>query len=413
MDSSLWRTTSLAFTVTSLSLVGTLLAALDECSGDAESSSCKAAPSKAQVNGNLIKEMFRLQTPWKTFEPFLFCVHHHDRYPAGTPGMEIPTHLRSGREIGSDFSGKDGWSMYHGSTVPGFPAHPHRGFETVTVTRKGLVDHFDSAGGKGRYGFGDTQWMTAGKGVQHCEMFPLVNQSGSNEVELFQIWLNLPRAKKAATPTYTMLWAETTPTKLFDEGRARVRFIAGMDRYFPELVGAAEVAPANPSGPPPDSYGASDKSDLLIWEITLTCGGRFTIPKAKSAGVNRALYLFRGAGVDLFEAGKELRVGFGVSVSGSSDLTIVAKECTDGTKQGPDQELLLLQGQPLGEPVAQHGPFVMNTREEIQVAFRDYQATQFGGWPWPRDDPVNPPTGRRFAVFPGGRMERPPTEEKL
>lgn len=409
------KTPSLLLILASLT-VETLLAVSDTCQGGDEGSVCNAGTPV-----NIVKETFRLHTPWKTFDPFLFCVHHHDRYPAGTPAMEIPSSLRTGREIGSDFSGKDGWSMYHGSTVPGFPAHPHRGFETVTVTRKGLVDHFDSAGGKGRYGLGDTQWMTAGSGVQHCEMFPLLNQSGPNEVELFQIWLNLPRAKKAASPTYTMLWAETTRTKSFDGGRARVRFIAGMDRYFPDSTDAAEGGTgqvAFTGGPPPDSYGASEKSDLLIWEITLECGGRFTIPKARAVGVNRALYLFKGSKVVLGDSGKDLHVGFGVHLHGSVDLSLVAEKCSGskdstGTNAAQHHELLLLQGVPLGEPVVQHGPFVMNTREEIQTAFRDYQSTQFGGWPWPRDDQVNPPSESRFAVFPGGKLQHPPKHEKV
>src|SRR5690606_19240042 len=83
--------------------------------------------------------------PWKTRDPFLFCVHHDDRYPAGNEDFGPATSLE-GRRIGSDFAGKDGWRMYHGRVVPGFPAHPHRGFETVTVVRRGLLDHADSLG---------------------------------------------------------------------------------------------------------------------------------------------------------------------------------------------------------------------------------------------------------------------------
>ena len=93
-----------------------------------------------------------------------------------------PANSLAGRDIGQDFSRKDGWSMYHGSSVPGFPAHPHRGFETVTIVRKGLIDHADSLGAKARFG----------RGVVHSEMFPLLDQSAPNPLELFQIWLNLP-----------------------------------------------------------------------------------------------------------------------------------------------------------------------------------------------------------------------------
>ncbi|MFV0316011.1 MAG: pirin family protein, partial [Microthrixaceae bacterium] len=98
---------------------------------------------------------------WPTLDPFLFVAHHRDAYPAGTEEM-APQASLEGREIGADFSAKDGWSMYHGSVAPGFPAHPHRGFETVTYVRKGLIDHSDSLGATARFGRGDTQWMTAG-----------------------------------------------------------------------------------------------------------------------------------------------------------------------------------------------------------------------------------------------------------
>ena len=129
---------------------------------------------------------------WKTNNPFLFCVHHKDAYPRGNGEMGPDASL-AGRRIGNDFTVKDGWRMYHGRLIPGFPQHPHRGFETITIVLEGLVDHADSLGAAGRYGHGDIQWMTAGAGIQHCEMFPLVNQDRDNPLELFQIWLNLPK----------------------------------------------------------------------------------------------------------------------------------------------------------------------------------------------------------------------------
>ena len=111
---------------------------------------------------------------WETIDPFLFCVYHDDMYPESNGEMGIKPAQLAGRDIGQDFSRKDGWSMYHGTPVPGFPGHPHRGFETVTIVRKGLIDHSDSLGATARFGGGDVQWLTAGKGIVHSEMFPLL-----------------------------------------------------------------------------------------------------------------------------------------------------------------------------------------------------------------------------------------------
>ena len=151
---------------------------------------------------NIITRIRPLGFQWETADPFLFCVHHEDFFPKGNAQLGPDPSLFEGRHMGQDFIVKDGFRMYHGSTVPGFPGHPHRGFETITVVRTGLVDHADSLGAAGRYGNGDVQWMTAGKGVQHSEMFPLLNQDKDNPLELFQIWLNLPKKSKMVQPRF-------------------------------------------------------------------------------------------------------------------------------------------------------------------------------------------------------------------
>lgn len=98
-----------------------------------------------------VLQAFPLSTPWQTLDPFLFVMHHRDAYPSGNAELGPDAPL-TGRALGHDFSGTDGWSMYHGTTVPGFPGHPHRGFETITYVRAGLVDHADSLGAAARYG---------------------------------------------------------------------------------------------------------------------------------------------------------------------------------------------------------------------------------------------------------------------
>src|SRR3979490_1684739 len=150
--------------------------------------------------------------PWETSDPFLFCVSHNDKYPPGNERLG-PAASLSGRNIGQDFEGKDGWRMYHGDVVPGFPQHPHRGFETVTIVRTGYIDHSDSLGATARFGMGDVPWLNPGAGGVHSEMFPLLDPNGPNTLELFQIWLNLPAKNKLVEPYFTMFWDKDIPRK--------------------------------------------------------------------------------------------------------------------------------------------------------------------------------------------------------
>jgi hypothetical protein len=323
---------------------------------------------------------------WETADPFLFCVHHQDAYPAGNERMG-PAASLAGRRIGQDFEGKDGWRMYHGESVPGFPRHPHRGFETVTLVRRGFIDHADSLGATARFGHGDVQWLTAGKGIEHSEMFPLVQRGEANPLELFQIWLNLPAADKLGAPHFSMFWAEAIPrlTQTDAAGRAtEVTLVAG------------ELAGTQPPMPPPSSWAARPQSDLAIWAIRMAPRARWSLPAAR-AGSNRTLYFFGGS---------ELQVG-GNTVKPASGIDLQADREVLLENGAREAELLLLQGRPIGEPVAQYGPFVMNTPEEIQQAFTDYRRTQFGGWPWHDPGPVHSRAESRFARHADGRVERP------
>jgi quercetin 2,3-dioxygenase len=324
--------------------------------------------------------------PWPTLDPFLFCVHHDDAYPAGDDRMG-PAASLAGRQIGMDFAGLDGWRMYHGDVVPGFPQHPHRGFETVTLARRGYIDHSDSLGATARFGHGDVQWMTAGRGVVHSEMFPLVRRDAGNPTELFQIWLNLPARDKMVAPYFTMLWSHAIPRRTTRDADGRATEVV-------MVAGAVDVA--SPA-PPPNSWAARPESEIAIWTLKLEPNARFEIPPTKP-GVGRVLYLFRGAGASV--AGDPFEAPSVVQVKPDVPTALVA---------GPvETEVLMLQGRPIGEPVAHHGPFVMNTREELQAAFADYQRTRFGGWPWPSDGPVHPRERGRFAVHADGKVEEPP-----
>ena len=333
---------------------------------------------------DVVIETFPLGAQWPTLDPFLFCAHHDDAYPNGD-GANAPAASLDGRDIGQDFSGKDGWSMYHGSSVPGFPQHPHRGFETVTFVRRGLVDHSDSMGAASRFGRGDVQWMTAGKGVVHCEMFPLVHDDRPNPLQLFQIWLNLPAADKMVDPYFTMLWDADIP---------QVDQVDGEGRTATATVIAGALGDAQPLPAPPNSWAARAEADVAIWHLRFDEGASFELPPA-AEGSLRALYVFEGP--QLAVNGTVLGSSTGAAVRSDTPVTLTAG---DGAV-----EVMVLQGRPIGEPVAQYGPFVMNTQDEIMQAMRDYQATEFGGWPWPSTGPVHEPVTERFARHADGRVE--------
>jgi redox-sensitive bicupin YhaK (pirin superfamily) len=324
--------------------------------------------------------------PWETNDPFLFCVYHADNYPKGNDRFGPDASLE-GRKMGYDFVLKDGWRMYHGKEVPGFPVHPHRGFETITVVRKGIVDHSDSLGGADRYGQGDVQWMTAGKGIQHSEMFPLLNRDSTNPLELFQIWLNLPGNRKMVEPYYTMLWDNQIPkiTEKDSNGRStRIEIVAGHIRDH--------HAPA----PAPDSWAADPGNEVAVWYIEIEPYASWSLPVV-SSGIYRSLFFFQGGQIKINE--QSVRAGNLLELNPSRETTL---------KNGMEQaRFLLLQGKPIGEPVVNFGPFVMNTRSEIQRTYIDYQATRFGGWPWPREEQVHPGNKGRFARYADGHEEFP------
>jgi redox-sensitive bicupin YhaK (pirin superfamily) len=337
------------------------------------------------MNDKIILNIKPLGFNWETTDPFLFCVHHLDTFPKGNEQFG-PAASLVGRNIGQDFSPRDGWRMYHGQTVPGFPAHPHRGFETVTVVLDGFVDHSDSYGSVGRYGNGDVQWMTAGSGLQHAEMFPLLSQERPNRMELFQIWLNSPAAKKFAKPHYKMLWAEDMARISYSDAQGkvtRITLIAGA------LDGVTALSPA------PDSWAADAKNEVGIFIIEMEALARWTLPAA-SQKLNRSLYFFNGS--ELQAAGLAIPPYHGFEVQSDEDIILEA-----GLEP---VRLLVLQGCPIDEPIVQYGPFVMNTEQEIRQAFADYQRNQFGGWSWERSDPIHARDAGRFARYADGTEEK-------
>jgi redox-sensitive bicupin YhaK (pirin superfamily) len=325
--------------------------------------------------------------PMPTLDPFLFCVYHKDNYPPGNAAMEAPR-----RGNGQDFNPSADYRMYHGEKIPGFPNHPHRGFETITATMDGIIDHADSVGNAGRYGMGDVQWMTAGGGVVHSETFPLLKQKEDNPTRFFQIWLNLPAKSKMVNPGFAMFWANEVPKWTSPDGKAAVTVWAG--QYF---------GVDKNNAPPNDSWASDPANDVAILHMTIQPGGTLTLPAAHTAAnVSRSMFYIEGGADSMKVDGKAIDSKVVMTIKADQDIELTMDEAAAG-----HGEFLLLQGKPIKEPVKQHGPFVMNTDAEIQQAFMDYQRTQFGRWPWPRDDMVFPRDKGRFAKL-NGKETSPP-----
>jgi redox-sensitive bicupin YhaK (pirin superfamily) len=229
----------------------------------------------------------------------------------------------------------------------GAPDHPHRGFETVTYMLDGEFEHEDSAGNRGSIRSGDVQWMTAGDGVIHSEMPAAWVKEQGGRVHGFQLWVNLPASKKRIAPRYQHVSAEAMPMWQSEDGGANVKVVAG------SVLGI--------------DGGAQTHWPITYLDVELAGGARVELDI--EAAQNVMVYVFGGA----LRAGGESRAvkdgELALTTSGDR-LTLAAT--ADGARA------LVLGGQPINEPVARYGPFVMNTREEIHQAMADYQSGRFG-----------------------------------
>jgi hypothetical protein len=229
--------------------------------------------------------------------------------------------------------------------VAGFPAHPHRGFETVTYILNGHMLHEDHLGNRGDLKSGGVQWMTAGRGIIHSEM----PQQDRGRMRGFQLWINLPAREKMKPAGYRDIQPNEIPVvALRDGGRVKV------------IAGALEAEGRSTSGP---IQGGS--TDPLYLDVELPADGAFTHPL--KADYNAFVYPFEGSvNVGPKGAARALRTHSAGFLSGGDGVEVTA---------GPEgARFLLLAGRPIGEPIVQYGPFVMNTRAEIEQAIRDYQS---------------------------------------
>jgi quercetin 2,3-dioxygenase len=227
----------------------------------------------------------------------------------------------------------------------GVDVHPHKGFETVTILYQGELAHRDSSGGSGHLGPGDVQWMTAGNGIVHDEYHSEEFTRRGGTLEMVQLWVNLPAKHKSAPPKYQDLRDKQFPRVALKDNAGELRVIAGDFE---------------------DSRGpASTFTPINVWDVQFAAGSavELTVPEGHTC-------------VLIVQQGK----------LSANDNALKAVELAQFEREGHSihlnadsaSRLLLLTGEPLNEPVAGHGPFVMNTREEIQQAMRDYQAGKMG-----------------------------------
>ena len=227
----------------------------------------------------------------------------------------------------------------------GVGEHPHRGFETVTIAYQGAVDHRDSAGNAGTIRPGDVQWMTAASGVVHEEQHAREFTQASGTFEMIQLWVNLPKAYKMSKPRYQGITAAQIPAMYFDTG-ASARVIAG------ELNGVR--------GP------AKTFTPINLFDIRLAGGSRIELNLP--AGHQGGLVLLRG-GIEVNST----------PVAGEAQLVLLSRDGGSVAVQAKsDAVVLALSGEPIGEPVASRGPFVMNTEAELRQAMEDYRAGKMG-----------------------------------
>jgi quercetin 2,3-dioxygenase len=229
-----------------------------------------------------------------------------------------------------------------------FGPHPHRGFETVTFILEGELAHLDSGGGESIIREGGIQWMTAGRGLVHAEISPETFKKRGGPLEILQLWVNLPSKLKMVDPHYIGLQKDDIPEMVDTDGKVTVRLVAG--------AWNGRTAPIQ------------SLIDLHIATIEMKIGGRVQAPVARSRNV--FLYVVRG---EIRVSGEPASAFHLVEMNHDGDTVDI--EAVSGAV------LLFGHAEPIGEPVVAHGPFVMNTREEIRQAMTDYQSGNFGGLP--------------------------------
>jgi redox-sensitive bicupin YhaK (pirin superfamily) len=324
---------------------------------------------------------------WDTEDPFIFVSHHRDNYPKGNSQQAPPYDMIAWRDLGHDYKKHNGFRMYKGKVVPGFPMHPHWGYETFTIVEEGYVDTFDSEGNQSRFGFGDAQWVTASSKYQHSEMYPLVFQDRPNPNNITQIMINLPLERKGSTNDVNMVWSEDFETKNLTDGSGKnIEVILYAGTYEDMTVGV----------PNPNSWAADPDNRVKILQIKMEEGAEFVL-KADSPEINRNLYFVSGSDADV--EGFAADAGYRMKLKSDIDITIRNGEVPS--------KFWLLDGRPIKQKMTSYGPVVLDNDKTVRDAMNDIRKYEYEIWPWNVIDKVQSVEAPRFIRYADGKEEYP------
>lgn len=324
---------------------------------------------------------------WDTEDPFTFVSHHRDNYPMGNSQQAPPYDMIAWRDLGHDYRKHNGFRMFNGKVVPGFPMHAHWGYETFTLAEEGYVDTFDSEGNQARFGFGDAQWVTASSKYQHNEMYPLVFQDRSNPNNITQIMINLPLEMKGSFNDVNMLWAEDIKHKKSTQD-------SGENVEVIVYAGSYENLTVNV--PNPNSWAANPDNRVKIVQIKMDEGAEYVL-KADSPEINRNLYFVSGSDADV--GGFEAEAGYRMKLKPDIDIKI---------KNGDiPSKFWLLDGKPIKQKMSSFGPVILKDDKTVRAAMNDIRKHEFDIWPWNLIDKVHSIEAPRFIKYADGREEYP------
>ncbi|MDR0887870.1 MAG: pirin family protein [Candidatus Methanoplasma sp.] len=323
-----------------------------------------------------------LKLHWDSEDPFVFISHHCDDYPPGNAQQAPPLQLISGRNLGRDYQPLFGFRMYHGKVVPGFPMHSHWGYETVTIAEKGYIDHFDSKGNQGRFGFGDVQWVSAGSRYQHNEMYPLAFSDRPNPNDITQIMINLPLKDKESEPVVRTMWSEDIP--IVEENGYYVKIIAG------SFGGKTAIRPND------ISWAADDEHRVRILLIRFSPDAELQL-SAISPTLNRNLYFVDGDTIEI--GGIPYKYSQRLKLDGNADILI--------KNGGTESVCWLIEGEPINEKQSSFGPVILKNDKKVRAAIDEIRKKEFPEWPWDLIDKAQPKGTERFIRYADGTEDRP------